>query len=104
MRSLEKGEQQVVGSEEVEEEGLTKCYDVRFQNPCSLLVSGGSQSGKTTHVMNLLRNAETVFRDPRCMQNVIYYYREWQPKFDTFKKENIVKPTYWPCCATRYLS
>lgn len=31
-----------------------------------------------------------MFEDPRCIQNVVYYYRVDQPAFEHFRKENLV--------------
>ena len=71
--------------------GEPECYDARFKNPSSIVCAGGSSCGKTTLVLSILRDAHVLFEDPRCSQNIIYYYREYQPKFDEFKKENIVR-------------
>lgn len=68
-----------------------KMFDLRFKNPCSFIVAGVSQSGKTTFTLNLLRNIDTMFADPRCKQNVIYYYKKGQDVFNMFEKEKIVK-------------
>ena len=47
--------------------------------------------GKTTFAFNLLRNIDTLFRDPRCAQNVIFYYNVWQSSYDKAMKEKLVK-------------
>lgn len=65
-------------------------YDLRFRNPSTFILAGASQSGKTTFVLNLLRNVETLFEEPRCVNNIIYFYNQWQPSFEMFQKENIV--------------
>lgn len=65
-------------------------FDTRFRNPCSFLLGGVSQSGKTTFTLNLLRNIDSLFVDPRCAQNVIYCYKKDQPKYKSFKEEKIV--------------
>jgi len=66
-------------------------FDARFRNPSSFLLGGVSQSGKTTFAFNLLRSIDKLFQDPRCAQNVIYYYNVWQSSFDKARKENLVK-------------
>jgi hypothetical protein len=66
-------------------------FDTRFKNPSAFLLGGVSQSGKTTFAFNILRNIKVLFEDPRCRQNIIYYYNQWQTSFDAFRKENIVK-------------
>lgn len=65
-------------------------FDTRFRNPSSFLLGGVSRSGKTTFTFNILRNIKTLFEDPRCRQNVIYYYNQWQPAYEAFEKEKIV--------------
>jgi len=66
-------------------------FDLRFKIPSSFILGGVSQSGKTTFTLNLLRNIEHLFEDPRCKQNIIYFYKEWQNSYEQFKKEGIVK-------------
>jgi hypothetical protein len=66
-------------------------YDLRFRNPSSFLLGGVSQSGKTSFTLNMLRNIDYLFQDPRCKQNIIYFYNQWQHLYENFKRENIVK-------------
>ena len=66
-------------------------YDLRFENPCAFILAGPTMSGKTTFVFNLLRHIDTLFVNPKCKQNVLYFYNRKQDGFDLFKKENIVK-------------
>jgi hypothetical protein len=68
-------------------------FDIRFQNPSTFLLAGASQSGKTTFTLNLLRYGDILFTNPTCLQNVIYYYKEWQDSFDYFQRESVV--TEW---------
>lgn len=67
--------------------------DLRFRNPSAFLLGGVSQSGKTTFTFHLLRNIDSMFRNPECKQNVLYYYNQWQNSFDEFRAEKIV--TEW---------
>lgn len=67
--------------------------DLRFKTPSSFLLGGVSQSGKTTFVFNVLRNIDQLFQEPKCKQNVIYFYNHWQNAYDMFKLTNIV--TEW---------
>lgn len=39
-------------------------YDMRFVNGSSMIVAGPTQSGKSTLVGNMLKNADTLFRNP----------------------------------------
>lgn len=66
-------------------------YNSKFKNPSAFLIAGGSQSGKTTLTLQILSDIDVLFEDPTCKQNVIYYYNQWQPSFDKFRKKNIVK-------------
>lgn len=66
-------------------------FDLRFKNPSSFILGGVSQSGKTTFTLNLLRNIDYLFEDPRCKQNIIYFYNQWQKLYEAFKQENIVR-------------
>ena len=34
-----------------------------------------------------------MFADPRCKQNILYFYHSWQDTYEAFSKENIV--THW---------
>ena len=72
---------------------IKKMYDLRFKNPSTFTLAGPSQCGKTTFIMNVLRNQDLLFEDPRCKQNVIYFYNQWQKSFDVLSKENVV--TEW---------
>ena len=84
-------------SEEGEKEEIQNAsimvFDARLRNPSRFLLAGPSECGKTTWVQNLLRQADVLFEDPRCKQNIIYYYSIAQPSFEAFRKENIV--TSW---------
>ncbi len=60
-------------------------FDVRFKNPVTVLVSGTTGSGKSTLVFEILKNANHFFHDPKCMENVILYYKEYQPIYEENK-------------------
>jgi hypothetical protein len=68
-----------------------KSQDFTFANPSSFLLAGQTRSGKTTFTLNVLRNIETLFANPECRHNVVYFYKDDQPAFEIFKEENIVK-------------
>jgi len=65
--------------------------DLRFKTPCSFLLGGVSQSGKTTFTLNVLKNIDVLFQNPKCKQNIIFFYNEWQDAYNIFSGENIVK-------------
>lgn len=70
-----------------------RTFNLLFRNPSKWLILGPSQAGKTSFVLNLLRYIHVLFEDPRCAQNVVYYYNHDQPALKQFRKENIV--TEW---------
>jgi hypothetical protein len=65
-------------------------YDLRFKTPSSFILGGASQSGKTTFTFNLLRFVDDLFVTPKCKQNIVYYYNQWQDSYEQFQKENVV--------------
>lgn len=66
-------------------------YNPKFRNPSTFLIGGVSQSGKTTFTFKLLENIDKLFIDPRCKQNVLYFYNSWQESFDAANKKKLVK-------------
>lgn len=65
--------------------------DFRFHVPSTFLLCGPSSSGKSTFVLNLLLNTHLMFREKRIAQNVIYFYKHWNPIFKLFEDRKIVK-------------
>jgi hypothetical protein len=63
-------------------------YDLRLKTPFTYIASGASQSGKTSHVFNMLKCKSILF--DVVPSNVIYYYNQWQPSFTEFQRLNIV--------------
>ena len=68
-------------------------WDVRWYNPSTCVMVGGSMSGKTTLCLNVLRHAKEIFHDPRCAQNILFHYKQWQDSYEEISKENII--TEW---------
>lgn len=64
-------------------------FDARLKNPSTFIVSGPSQSGKTSLVVDILKNGSTLFEDPRCLQQVYYFYKQWQPKYDEMQRSGL---------------
>lgn len=60
-------------------------YDARIKCPATILLSGPSQSGKTSLVHKMLLNGEKLFSDGRCIQNILYFYKEWQTSYGELK-------------------
>ena len=58
---------------------------LKFQSPTTMVVSGASQTGKTSMVRDLLVNRYACFE--RNPINVLFCYNIWQPLFDEMQKE-----------------
>lgn len=54
--------------------------DLRFLHPCTGLIVGGTGSGKTYLVKQLIEHREDMF--DVTFTDIIYYYTEWQCLFD----------------------
>ena len=54
-------------------------YSIQLTHPFGLLVSGGTKTGKTTFVKQLLSNASVMIETPP--ENIIYFYSEYQATF-----------------------
>ena len=57
---------------------------VKFQSPCTWIVSGMTGSGKTTSLYNLLKSKDTMFEEPP--QKIIYCYSVWTKLFGDMEK------------------
>ena len=62
-------------------------YLLQLTHPFGLLISGGTKTGKTTFVKQLLTNAQIMI-DP-SPENIVYFYSEYQ---DTFSEIEQVVP------------
>ena len=74
-------------------------FDCRLITPSRSLLAGPSGCGKTTLIAKILLNGRELFTDSRCMQNIHFYYKEWQPIYQQLQSELGVKfynsvPTY----------
>ena len=58
---------------------------VKFQSPCTWIVSGMTGSGKTTWLYNLLKSKDTMFQAPP--RKIIYCYSVWTKLFDDMEKK-----------------
>jgi hypothetical protein len=55
-----------------------------FLHPCSIMISGPSQSGKTTLLSGILRHRRIMFNpSPR---RILFCYKRWQPAYDEIAK------------------
>ena len=58
---------------------------IKFESPTTMIISGASQSGKSTLVRDLLVNRFACFT--RKPKDVLYCFNVWQPLFDEMQKE-----------------
>ena len=59
----------------------------RFKTPCSIIVAGPSQWGKTTFVRSLLQHSSWVFDRPPV--STVYCYGEPQACFETMQQQGV---------------
>ena len=60
-------------------------FDLRLKNNFKLFLSGPSGCGKTTLMLDMIKNMNKIASHPP--QNVVYYFKTWQSKFDMLKNE-----------------
>ena len=69
--------------------------DFRIKLPTSIIVSGSSQSGKSTLVSKILKNQEKIFNnDNRGKPKVILFYNVSQPQYKELISSGAVHMTY----------
>ena len=59
-----------------------------FKHPCSIIIAGPSQSGKTNLLIKILENVSKMVEPPP--KYVIYFYEYWQPSFKNLKKNGVI--------------
>lgn len=64
-------------------------FDLRFKHPSTFIIAGSSQSGKTTFVLNLLHESDLI-EGKNEIANILFYYKEWQPAYQSAKEDKIV--------------
>ncbi len=47
-------------------------FAARLRNPSTSILSGPSNSGKTTLLYKILNHGGHIFHDPRCLQNSLF--------------------------------
>ena len=60
-------------------------FDIRLKENFKLFISGPSGCGKTTFIIDLIKNLTVISH--KVPTHVIYFYKEWQPKFNNMVKE-----------------
>ena len=64
---------------------------MQFQVPCSIIIGGPSQSGKTQFVYQLIKSQ--LISPP--VSKVIIFYAEWQPLYDLIHKESHIPVEFY---------
>ena len=59
-------------------------FDLRLKANFKIFLSGPSGCGKTTFIIDLVKNLDRISASPPS--KVIYFYKEWQPKFSEMEK------------------
>ena len=59
-------------------------FDLRLKKNFKIFLSGPSGCGKTTFISDLITNLDCISVDPP--KKVIYFYKEWQAKFDVMEQ------------------
>lgn len=60
-------------------------FDIRLKENFKIFISGPSGCGKTTFIVDLIRHLNGISLKPPS--KIIYFYTEWQSKFDYMKNE-----------------
>ena len=60
-----------------------KSREMKFQDYSNIIVSGCSNSGKSTFAHRLIKHARDMFITPPS--KVIYVYKHWQPLYDDLR-------------------
>lgn len=70
-----------------------KEYDVRFRRGSTHLLVGPSGSGKTQRISSILRLKNEIIEEGEYIENVVFFYRTWQPLYDKLQQDRLV--TRW---------
>jgi GTPase SAR1 family protein len=60
-------------------------FDLRLKDNFKVFIAGPSGCGKTTFIINLIKNIDNIAQTPP--NKVIYFFKEWQSKFEYMKYE-----------------
>ena len=60
-------------------------FDLRLKENFKIFISGPSGCGKTTFLVELIKNISQFTIKPPLQ--IVYFYKEWQPKFDFLGEE-----------------
>ena len=61
---------------------------LRFNAPCTAIISGPTGSGKTYFTLNLLKHLDEMFTE--SINKIYYFYAVWQSSFEEFMGEQMV--------------
>jgi len=57
---------------------------LKFKSPSSIVISGPSQSGKTSLTFEMLKHADGMFEKPPA--KIMYAYKAWQPIYEEMEQ------------------
>ena len=60
---------------------MMQFYDGRIHHPSTVIISGPSNSGKTTFTQKILEHSQSVFK-PSAPSFVVLIYETWQNSYD----------------------
>ena len=61
--------------------------NLRFKHPARILISGPSNSGKTTLITEIFKRGKEFFQWP--VTKIVFRYGSWQPAYDYLKKMGV---------------
>ena len=67
-------------------------YDLRLRTPFNMMISGPSQSGKTTFLYQLLKASRELFMEPP--ERIVLFYAINQPIYERMKHEGVIHELY----------
>lgn len=80
------GEKSSFSGDSGDSESLPIAYPlVKFQTPVSMIVAGPSQSGKTTWVINLIKNRDLLFTEK--IHKILFVYEIWNADYEILETQ-----------------
>ena len=55
---------------------------LKLENPCSIVISGASGTGKTNLVVRLIDHVQEMFSN--SMKRIVFFYEVWQTSYEAY--------------------